>query len=249
MPRQMLTNEHWSRLKPIMLEMGIYNKHNLRKTTEGIFYRLRVGCPWRDLPKEFGHWNTVYKRFKEWSESNKLYNIFKAVIINPDLEWAFIDGSIVKAHQHSIGAIKGKERGIGKGVIGNSSKIHMVVDSYGLPIEFTLTGGQVHDSQEALCLIHMFPEVTYWIGDRGYDSEEIREKIKAQNSTDVIPKKKNSLTGNHHMDWYLYRHRHLVENVFAKLKNFRAIATRYDKLKQHFFSSIALVCTFLWLLM
>ncbi|WP_281066798.1 transposase [methane-oxidizing endosymbiont of Gigantopelta aegis] len=49
MPRQMLTDELWEKLKIIMLKMGIYDKPCLRKTVEGIFYRLRVGCPWRDL--------------------------------------------------------------------------------------------------------------------------------------------------------------------------------------------------------
>ncbi len=54
-----------------MLKMGIYDKPCLRKTVEGIFYRLRVGCPWRDLPTAFGNWNAVYKRFNDWSRKEK----------------------------------------------------------------------------------------------------------------------------------------------------------------------------------
>ena len=60
MPRLLLTDEHWSKLKPIMREAGIYDKSNLRATVEGVLYKLRVGCPWRDLPKEFGRWNSVF---------------------------------------------------------------------------------------------------------------------------------------------------------------------------------------------
>ena len=61
MPRQMLTDEHWSKLKPILLQQGIYDKTDLRTTTvEGILYRMRTGCQWRDLPEAFGPWNTVY---------------------------------------------------------------------------------------------------------------------------------------------------------------------------------------------
>jgi len=61
MPRQILTDELWLKLKAIMLETGIYDKPLLRLTIEGIFYRLRVGCPWRDLPEAFGHWNAILR--------------------------------------------------------------------------------------------------------------------------------------------------------------------------------------------
>jgi len=62
---------------------------------------MRTGLPWRDLPYEFGDWNRVYKRFNDWSKKKKLMDIFKALCHEPDMEWQFIDGSIVKAHQHS----------------------------------------------------------------------------------------------------------------------------------------------------
>lgn len=114
MPRLILNDEKWSKLKPIILQIGIYNKRNLRLTVEGILYRLRVGCPWRDLPQEFGKWNAIYKRFNEWSSKEKLTQLFYSIIEQPDMEWQFIDGSIVKAHQHSSGAMHGEETGIGK---------------------------------------------------------------------------------------------------------------------------------------
>lgn len=55
MPRLMLTDEHWSKLKPILLQQRIHDKADLRMTVEGILYRLRTGCQWRDLPDDFGH--------------------------------------------------------------------------------------------------------------------------------------------------------------------------------------------------
>jgi len=78
-------------------------------TVEGMLYRMRVGCPWRDLPKVFGCWNSIYKRFNAWSLSSKCLRIFRALAIDPDWEWEFIDSSYVKAHQHSAGAA-GQER-------------------------------------------------------------------------------------------------------------------------------------------
>ena len=96
MARIMLTDEHWSKLKVIMLQVGIYDKRELRRTTEGILFRLRTGIPWRDLPTEFGYWNTVYKRFNEWSQKGKLLKMFKKLATDPDDEWSFVDGSIVQ---------------------------------------------------------------------------------------------------------------------------------------------------------
>jgi hypothetical protein len=61
----------------------------------------------------------------------------------------------------------------------------------------------------------------------------------------VIPRKRNSLKGNADMDWGLYRYRHLVENAFARLKQYRAIATRYDKLKRNYESMVAIACGYL----
>ncbi|OPH33429.1 transposase [Moraxella equi] len=62
----LLTNEQWHKLKIILLQLGIYNKHNLRLTVEGILFRIRTGIPWRDLPKCFGCHNTIYKTFVRW---------------------------------------------------------------------------------------------------------------------------------------------------------------------------------------
>src|SRR5471030_28016 len=104
MLRLMLNDEFWSKLRAIMLQHRIYDKPNLRMMVEGMLYRMRVGCPWRDLPAEFGCWNSIYQQFNRWSLKNKLMKIFKALVQEPDLEWEFIDGSIVRAHQHSTGA-------------------------------------------------------------------------------------------------------------------------------------------------
>ena len=87
----------------------------------------------------------------------------------------------------------------------------------------------------------------WWLADKGYDSEPLRVQIRDQGAVPVIPRKTNSNIGNDDMDWCLYKYRHLVENVFARLKHFRAIATRYDKLKRNFEASVALAYAFLWL--
>ena len=224
MARLMLSDELWSKLRGIMLQHRIYDKPTLRLIVEAMLYRMRVGCPWRDLPAEFGCWNSIYQQFNRWSSKDKLMSIFKALVHDPDLEWQFIDGSIVRAHQHRSGAFGNENQAIGKSVGGNTTKIHMAVDACGFPIEFDLT-----------------------IADKGYDSEDVREQIRNKSSNPVIPRKKNSKTGNSDIDWGLYKYRHLVENVFARLKHFRAIATRYDKLKRNYASMLAMACSYIWL--
>ena len=122
--------------------------------------------------------------------------IFKILAHSSDLEWEFIDSSIVKAHQHSAGAVGKENQAIGKSIAGNTSKIHMEVNAYGLPIEFEITGGEVHDCKAAPELIEKLPVSNYIIADKRYDSEEIRDLIPKKASLIVIPRKKKSIIGN-----------------------------------------------------
>lgn len=93
----MLTDKRWQKLLQVMKSTGrIYNKSEHRMTFEGILYRMRTGVPWRDLPKEFGDWNTVYRRFNLWSKKGLLDILFKELSKLSDYDWVFADGSIVK---------------------------------------------------------------------------------------------------------------------------------------------------------
>jgi transposase len=247
MPRLLLNDELWSKLKKILLQERIYNKCNLRQMVEGMLYRLRIGCPWRDLPKQFGCWNSVYKKFNAWSASGKWRAIFNALLVDADREWTLIDGSYIKAHQHSAGAASEGDEGIGKSRAGNTTKSHLAIDGYGLPIDFDMTGGHINDCTAAPELIAKLPQAEVIIADKGYDSERIRAQIREQGSQAVIPRKRNSIKGNDDLDRGLYRYRHLVENAFARLKQYRALATRFDKLKRNYESVVAMACALLWL--
>ena len=247
MPRLHLNDSLWSRFKAVLFNSGVYNTEDLLMTIEGILYKLRTGIPWRDLPAEFGNWSTVFKRFNEWSKKGKLKIIFKKLSKDSDSEWTFVDGTIVKAHQHSSGAVRGEETAIGKSVAGNSTKIHLACDAYGLPIELEITGGQVHEVKIAPHLIDNIPNLENFIADKGFDSEELRKKITEIGAVSNIPRRKGNKKDNSDMDWYLYKLRHLVENIFARLKHFRSIATRFDKLKRNYEGMVYLGCSLMWL--
>ena len=158
-------------------------------------------------------------------------------------EWVFADGSYVRCHQHASGARRGEERAIGLSRGGATTKIHLSVDADGYPLNFKITGGEVHDSQVASELIEMVDAGRYFIADKGYDSQAIRAKAGQHGMVAVIPMRKNAKQPNMEFDSYLYKLRHLVENMFARLKHFRSIATRYEKLARNFSSMLYLACT------
>ena len=160
-----------------------------------------------------------------------------------DTEWVFIDGSYIRCHQHASGARRGEDRAIGRSRGGATTKIHLSCDADGYPLDFKITGGVVHDSQVASELIEMIGQADYFIADKGYDSEAIRDKARTHDMVPVIPKRKNAKQPNPEFDSYLYKLRHLVENMFARLKHFRSIATRYEKLARNFKSMLYLACT------
>ncbi|WDE10122.1 IS5 family transposase [Thalassomonas haliotis] len=248
MLRTMLTDAIWQKLSQLMRHSGrVYNKPEHRMTFEGILYRMRTGLPWRDLPSDFGHWNTVFRRFNLWSKKGIIDLLFKCLSKNSDVEWLFLDGTIVRAHQHSSGAASKDNQAIGKSRGGNSTKIHLAVDSCGLPVYFELSGGQINDVSHANSLITHSPQSEYVVADKGYDSEAVRKCSENNGAISVIPRRKNSKKGNEEMDWCLYKYRHLVENAFARIKHFRAIATRYDKLEQNYASMVNLAFAMMWL--
>lgn len=248
MPRLMLTDESWLLLSRIMYLTGrIYNKPEHRMTLEGILYRMRTGIPWRDLPREFGDWSAVFRRFNLWSKKGVMTEIFEFLSRLNDPQWLFIDGSIVKTHQDGASVKEPHEQAIGKSRGGNSTKIHLAVDSAGLPVHFELSGGQANDVSYGESLILSSPKAESVVADKGYDSKALRELIESRGAQHVIPRKGNSKQGNDDIDWCLYRYRHLVENAFLKIKKYRGVATRYDKLARNYHSVVALAFSLMWL--
>lgn len=126
-----------------------------------------------------------------------------------------------------------------------STKIHTVVDALGNPLRFRLTAGQVADIKEAEALIEGF-QTQAVIGDKGYDADALVARIEASGAQAVIPPRKNR-TQQRSYDHDLYKTRNLVERFFNRLKQFRRIATRYEKLARNFASMVNLVCTYIWL--
>jgi transposase len=164
-----------------------------------------------------------------------------------DSEWVFADGTYIRAHQHASGARRGEERAIGISRGGPTTKLHMACDAHGNPIDFKVTGGEVHDIKAAPEIVSKLNGAENFIADKGYDSEELRELVRAKGMRPVIPRKSNSRKPNPEFDTHLYKMRHLVENLFARLKHYRGIATRFEKLARNFKSMVYIACSIIWI--
>jgi transposase len=127
-----------------------------------------------------------------------------------------------------------------------STKIHALADALGNPVDFFLTGGEAHDLVGADQLLPSMQADTL-IADKAFDADaRVIAPLAAAGKTAVIPPKANrSLPRDY--DRNLYEERHLIENFFAKLKQFRAIATRYDKTARNFLAAVQLAATLIWL--
>jgi transposase len=105
--RWLLTDAQWERVAPLLPgkpgDPGRSAADN-RLFLEAVLWIVRVGAPWRDLPDAFGHWNTAFRRFRRWVAKGVFERLFQVLSGDPDFEYALIDGTIIRVHQHGTGA-------------------------------------------------------------------------------------------------------------------------------------------------
>nr|WP_183148256.1 IS5 family transposase [Denitratisoma oestradiolicum] len=250
MDRDMLSDAQWARISELLpgkpTDKGGRAVDN-RLFVEAVLYTARVGNPWRDLPPKFGNWHSVYVRFARWEANGVWSRVAEALRGEADLEELFIDSTVVRAHQHSAGAKKnGGDQAIGRSRGGLTTKIHACVDALGNPLRLILTGGQVADITQGPALVDALVTDAV-VADKGYDSNAFVDTITRMGAEAVIPPRSNRLTPRE-FDRERYKARNLVERFFNRLKQFRRLATRYDKLANRFNAFLHLACTYIWLL-
>lgn len=319
-----LSDEKWAKFAPLLPPLRSGQKGHPfvehRKVLNGIFWRLRTGSGWRDIPERYGPYQTCYDRFVRFERRGLWLQILQALQAEKDadgqLDWqtACADGSVIRAQKLAAGAPhhpsqankrgwdkpaqnkKGRlgllyahtqrprlmqallasrlkrqvqrREGLGYSQGGFSTKIHLVCEGKGRPLGATLSPGQAHESK------HLAPSLDairvprlgagrpkkrpkWLLGDRAYNGRPCRTVVRQRGIRALIPtklrererRKRAGQKGGrpYYFDKEHYKQRNVVERCFSRLKQFRAVATRYDKLGVGYLASVTMAMIMCWL--
>ncbi|WGR96190.1 IS5 family transposase [Bradyrhizobium sp. ISRA435] len=218
-----------------------------RRVISGIIHVLKSGCRWADCPAVFGPYTTVYNRWNRWSRREVWRNLFEALRgLSPDDDFQAIDSTTAKAHRAAAGGKRGRRLrpSVVPAVAGPPRSTPSATVS-GRAIALEVTPGQRGDIRAALPLLSSLPPPRCCAADTAYDANELRQFLIERGTTPVIP---NNPTRKrfHPFDRAAYKRRNLVERMFCRLKDWRRIATRYDKLARNFLSAVNLAAAIIW---
>ena len=187
---------------------------------EAVLWIARIGSPWQDLPKEFGKWNSVFQRYRRWGKAGRFVRIFEGISGGADMEYARIDGSIVKVHRHNQGQKGDPESGhryIQRRYDDQNTGFSGCFGKAGL----CLLPGQRHDICGVEPLIKG-REFGVLLADKAFDADWLVKDLTERGSKVVIPPRSNRKAPREY-DKEMYKWRHLVENFFCKLKRSRRL--------------------------
>ncbi|WP_432125274.1 IS5 family transposase, partial [Streptomyces sp. C10-9-1] len=268
MRRHELSDAEWDLIRPLLPRPTLGRPRlDDRMVLNGIVWKFRTGVPWRDVPERYGPWTSLHTRFRRWAADGTFNRMLQAAQAKADatgdIDWLVsVDSTIVRAHQHAAGAKKGRQSpALGRSRGGLTSKIHLACDAVGRPLAFVLTGGNTNDCTQFTTLMDAIrvprtgpgrPRTRpgHVIGDKGYSSKAIRIWLRRRGIGHTIPERadqvrnrarKGSLGGRPPaFDKEIYKHRNVVERCFNRLKQWRGIATRYDKTAQSYKAAVTL---------
>jgi transposase len=262
MVRHRLTDQQWELVRDFFPPPARTGRppRDRRAILDGIFWILRTGAPWRDLPKELGPWATTWDLFDTWSNDGMLDAILSrlraagsdAGLIDREL-WC-IDGTVVLAARCAAGGGKADDpeeppdHALGRSRGGFSTKIHLLCDSHGHPLHFHLTPGQAHETTALVPLLEDAEERLVdgdgeplaWpvalAGDKGFRADWIDEYLLELGIRPVIPSKENEDRAARavEFDREAYRRRSIVECLIGWLKECRRICSRFEKTAKNF---------------
>ncbi|MGZ3113416.1 IS5 family transposase [Streptomyces sp. H62] len=275
MRRHELSDAEWEFVRPL-LPVSPRGRKRLddRKVLNGIVWKFRTGTAWRDVPERYGPWATLHTRFRRWALDGTFERMLQAAQAHADaagdIDWLVsVDSTTVRAHQHAAGAPKRGVRcpGLGRSRGGLTSKIHLACDSVGRPLAFTLTGGNTNDCTQFTAVMEAIrvPRIgpgrprtrpVHVLGDKGYSFRAIRAWLRRHGIGHTIPERADQVRNRLRrgsrggrppaVDKQLYKRRNVVERCFNRLKQWRGIATRYDKTAESYQAAVTLASLLMW---
>lgn len=223
--------------KKIINEIGNVGrpcKQKINNLLDGIFYSVKYGIPWNNLPCNYGSGITIYKYFKKLKKLDVFKDVYKTVLklCKIDYRKLSIDCTLIK-NRYGVNCIGRNHYDRNR----NATKISTIVDKNGIPLSTVFSSGNIHDVKLFLETINNLPndkpvpsnkKPQYILADKGYDDSKIRNYLNQKGYKYRIPvkrnsKKKKSITHNNDND------RIKVENFFSWIRNYRSINIRYDK--------------------
>jgi transposase len=207
---------------------------------------LKTGARWRDCPVEYGPCTTIYNRFNRWSKQGVWEDVFYVLSGSSGvISTTSADSTSVKAHRSARCKRGDFVNTIGRWRGGRTTKNHALTADLGRPIALCLTPGQAHDLTGVGNLLARISTPRRLVADRAYDAKRLRDWLSARGCeavTPPYPTRKHP----HSYDKAAYRARNVVERMFCRLKDFRRLATRYDKRADTFLSAAFLVTAVVW---
>jgi transposase len=248
-----LTDEQYARIEDLRpadgRRGGQWNDH--RTPLDGIGGILHTGAQWRELPGRYGEWESVYGRFDRRSKDGLLDRILRRLharrdrLRRLDFDLWCVDGSSIRASRSAAGArrrrIDGEPEGhaLGRSRGGFGPKLHLIVDSRGLPLAASIAPGQAPESKHLEPVLEAVrlprpgrgrprcrPKAL--AGDEGDSDPRVRRYLRRRGIKAVIPSRQDQRRSRH-FDKAAYRRRNIVERCINGLKENRRIGTRYEK--------------------
>jgi transposase len=194
---------------------------------EAVLWIVRAGSPRRDLPSFFGKWNSVFKLCRDWVKAGVFARLFEACSDEPDLEYAIVDATIVKVHRHGQGAKEGlKTRPSGARRAAGRPKSSCSPTRSAICCASCCSRASLRHHRRSSA--DRWGRVRALIADKSYDSDSIIAELNARGANAVIsrhPRRAQPIR----IDEEMHKWRHLIENLFCKLREFKRIAMRSDK--------------------
>ena len=203
---------------------------------------LSQGCKWRAIDRPEAAWNSIYQYYRRWTREGVFAQLFSGIELPLAGSRRFLDSTHVKVHRCASNPRGGQaSQAMGRTKGGLNTKIHAVVDEAARPIRLFLSAANEADISHAQTMAEEIPGAML-VGDKGYDSDAFRQWLLERGLKPCIPPRSNRRAPSAYSK-PSYRKRHVVENFFERIKNFRRVATRYDKLAENYPGFVCLAAT------